>query len=58
MPPTFAAASNTYSGLSVSKKFSTSVCRNKFNSWRLLVMIFTYPKFFNCLTIAEPTRPL
>src|SRR5208283_182862 len=57
MPPTLAAARNTYSGLFSSKKASTSACLFRSSSPLERVIRLLNPSYFNFLTIAEPTSP-
>ena len=57
IPPTLAAARNTYSGFSSSKNFSTASWRHRSNSLCVRVTIFVYPCLCSSLTIADPTMP-
>src|SRR4051794_21465703 len=57
MPPTFAAARNTYSGRSVAKKFSVADWSRRSSSLRVLRSRLVKPALWRRRTIADPTKP-
>src|SRR6185503_17905514 len=57
MPPTFAAASSTYSGRSSAKKRMTLVWFSRSSSSCVRAISFEKPRARRCRSSADPTRP-